>query len=464
MLPCFWHRRIEAGDLGSHTYNAWLAQLISRGQAPGLYIARQSTNVLSDLLLAHLGTLLGWQAAERIVVSVSALVFFWGAFALIQAASMRPPWLLTPAIAMLTYGWTFQMGFLNYYLSLGLAFLAIALFWRAEGARGWIGAAFLSGLAFVAHPIGFLLLVGVSVYVRFAERIRGWVRWMLFPAALFAIAGVHFYVRWRYVTSDPVWRHFYLFSGPDQLVVFGHRYRLVALAFLLAAGCIGAAGVASDFYKGEFWRTLRTPLELGVLAIFATGMIWGGISISGYSMGLGFLPQRVSLISAVLLLCLLGCMRPRAWHLIGLSICAAVFFSFLYQDTGTINRMEARAENLLATLPRGTRVIATIWPLPGWRVGVDHIFDRACIDKCFAYSNYEPSTKQFRIRVQPGSPVAVADAAQGLAMREGTYVVKAEDLPLEQLYQCNPGDLTQFCLRNLSAGELNSRLGYQPVY
>src|SRR5262249_52154204 len=36
LIPCFWHRRIEAGDLPSHVYNAWLAQLIGQGQAPGL--------------------------------------------------------------------------------------------------------------------------------------------------------------------------------------------------------------------------------------------------------------------------------------------------------------------------------------------------------------------------------------------------------------------------------------------
>src|SRR5712692_7518708 len=41
VVPCYWHRRIEAGDLASHTYNAWLAQLIGQGQAPGLYIVRQ---------------------------------------------------------------------------------------------------------------------------------------------------------------------------------------------------------------------------------------------------------------------------------------------------------------------------------------------------------------------------------------------------------------------------------------
>ena len=39
LVPCFWQRRIQAGDLASHVYNAWLAQLIERGQAPGLWIA-----------------------------------------------------------------------------------------------------------------------------------------------------------------------------------------------------------------------------------------------------------------------------------------------------------------------------------------------------------------------------------------------------------------------------------------
>ena len=122
LLPCFWHKRIEAGDLASHTYNAWLAQLIERGQAPGLYIARQWSNVLVDVALLRLGNAVGLPAAEKIVVSVCVLTFFWGAFALISAATDRRPWVLAPGIAMIAYGWTFHMGFMNYYLSLGLAF------------------------------------------------------------------------------------------------------------------------------------------------------------------------------------------------------------------------------------------------------------------------------------------------------------------------------------------------------
>src|SRR5690242_13942800 len=134
LVPCFWHRRIEAGDLGSHVYNAWLAQLIEKGQAPGLYFARQWNNVLFDLLLLKFGNAFGLAAAQKMVVALCVLVFFWGVFALLVAVTARAPWFLLPCLAMLAYGWTFNIGFFNYYLSLGLGFLALAILWHKPGA------------------------------------------------------------------------------------------------------------------------------------------------------------------------------------------------------------------------------------------------------------------------------------------------------------------------------------------
>src|SRR6516225_6615182 len=91
LVPCFWHKRIEAGDLPSHTYNAWLAQLIHQGQAPGLYIEFRWNNILVDHALQKLGALFGFFAAERILVVICVLLFFWGSFALISAAHRRSP-------------------------------------------------------------------------------------------------------------------------------------------------------------------------------------------------------------------------------------------------------------------------------------------------------------------------------------------------------------------------------------
>src|SRR5580658_2720515 len=104
LAPCYWQPRLQAGDLSSHIYNAWLVQLIESGRTTGLAVARQSTNILFDLILSGLYRAVGAQAAQRVAVSVAVLTCVWGVFAFIAAASGRRPWGLKPAIAMLAYG------------------------------------------------------------------------------------------------------------------------------------------------------------------------------------------------------------------------------------------------------------------------------------------------------------------------------------------------------------------------
>ncbi len=463
VLPCFWHNKIEAGDLPSHAYNAWLAQLIAQGQAPGLYLANQWNNVLVDLMLAKVGALVGIAAAEKIVVTLCVLVFFWGAFRMMTAAAGWSPWFLAPAIAMVSYGWTFQMGFLNYYLSLGLAFFAIALFWRGGPAQ-WLVGSLLAVAALIAHPIGFLWLIGTALYVTLAERLSASRRWALFPAALAALLGLHFYISHRYRTGGVVGLRIYRFIGPDQLVIYGQRYRLLAAAFLLLVVVIVVDGLRKETEKLDLVRKSWTACELWTLTVVGVAVMWEGITIPNYGTGLTFLPERLSSISAVLMLCVLAMVPPRKWHLAVLLGCAALFFAWMWQDTRTLNMMEEEAVKLVSGLPPGTKVIQTIWPLRGFRVDGEHIVDRACIGRCFAFANYEPSSGQFRIRVEPNSPVVVASAVDGLAMREGKYVVRPNDPPMLQIYQCDEQDLTKLCLRQLVPGEMNGRLGYHPKY
>src|SRR4029077_18189256 len=68
LIPCFWHAHMQAGDLASHVYNAWLAQLVGEGKAPGIYLVWQWNNVLFDLMLLKLGEVFGFAAAEKIAV------------------------------------------------------------------------------------------------------------------------------------------------------------------------------------------------------------------------------------------------------------------------------------------------------------------------------------------------------------------------------------------------------------
>jgi hypothetical protein len=461
VVPCLWHRRIEAGDLASHTYNAWLAQLISRGQAPGLYVAHQWNNILLDIALVRLGEIVGFAAAEKIVVPLGVLIFFWGSFALITAATGREPWFLIPAILMVAYGWTFQAGFLNYYLSLGLASFSIALFWRGRLVEKLLGL-ILAGLALLGHPVGLLWLAGTAAYISLAGRLQSRWRWTLFFAALAAILAMHFYVSHIYRTYGPVLWRFYLFSGPDQLVIYGRRYRILAAVVLLLALSF-ILGAFRDWGKEEFQRRIRTPVELWLLALFATAMVWGDIVMPRFATGFTFLPMRLSTITGVLGLCVLGCVPPKKWHLAGLLGCEVVFFLWMYQDTAALNRMEGEAENLVRGLPYGHRVVPSIWSPPGWRISPEHVVDRACIGRCFVYSNYEPSTRQFRIRVGlDGSPLVVSSPAAALAMSEGRYVVQPPDLPLAQIYQCDEKDLGRLCIRDLASGEINGRIGYHP--
>ncbi len=468
LIPCFWHRRIEAGDLGSHAYNAWLAQLIEKGQAPGLYIAGQWNNVLFDLLLLKFGNWFGLAAAQKIVVPLCTLIFFWGVFALQVAVTGRAPWLLLPCLAMLAYGWTFNIGFFNYYLSLGLGFLALAILWRkpfASVASTDVALAVaMAILVLVAHPQGFVWLLGCVGYIFLWRILPGWWKLAVPGSAVVAMIAARLYLSHHY-EAFAVWDSFGpgIYNGSDQIALYGIKYYVLSgLALLFGIACFAIDRVRRGGER-ESWVPLRLPLELHWVVVFATYVLPDVLRLPLYSGWVGALALRLTTVSATLGLCVLAFMQPRKWHAIGFAAIAIVFFSFLYQDTAALNRMEAQIERLVASLPRGERVTATIWAPPDSRLPyVHHMVDRACIGRCFSFQNYEPASKQFRVRVEEGSPVATTNSNASQQMEAGEYAVQPSDLPMAQVYQCNDNDLTQLCVRQLAAGETNGRLGYHP--
>jgi hypothetical protein len=283
-------------------------------------------------------------------------------------------------------------------------------------------------------------------------------------AALASLLVVHSYL--EHQSRFPVdWVHdpFYLMTGADQLTLYGQRYAILGWVALVFAALCFLVDVISHWRDTSFWQSLRLPAEFYVIALVAVALLPENLrpSISGGWIGL--LASRLTAITAIFGLCLMSCLKPRKWHLVGFGSCAIVFFSFLYQDTLVLNRMESNAENLVSPLPFGTRVIATIWAPPESRVSfIGHIADRACIGHCFSYANYEPSSGQFRIRVRHSSPIVSASDDDTEDMQAGVYDVEDEDLPLKQIFQCDERDLTTLCVRDLAAGEKNGRLGYKP--
>jgi len=463
LIPVFWHSHVEAGDLGSHVYNAWLAQLVQKGTAPGVYSVWQWKNILFDLLLLSLSNLFGIPAAEKIAVALCVLLFFWSVFALIAVATRRAPWFLTPFLAMLTYGYVFHMGFMNYYLSIALASLGLSLVWSGRP-KLQLASLALIPLMLLAHPLGFLWFLAAAAYLLLWQHLPRWR--IVFPLLGFAII---FAIRWfishhsAYEFSWPD-HPFYFFNGADQFIVFGARYRYIS-AIVLAFGLLMAGlDLRGAPRASSWWKDRLLLLEFCVIAFLVTSLVPENLRLSQDAGWIGLLVSRLTLITAIYVLCFLGSFAPRRWHLVALSVCALVFFVFLYQDTSLVARLEANAEKITRSLPFGTRVLRTIDAPDGWRsLFIYHSLDRACIGHCFAFSNYEASTKQFRLRVRENSPVVVFDPDDSESMESGDYSVQPEDLPLKQIDQCDPADPTILCLRDLSPHEENGRLSHPPL-
>jgi hypothetical protein len=201
---------------------------------------------------------------------------------------------------------------------------------------------------------------------------------------------------------------------------------------------------------------------LYAVAFCATALLPENLRPSVNAGWIGVLGSRLTTISAILGLCILGTLKPRKWHLAGFSVCGIVFFAFLYQDTGWLNRLEANAEKLVANLPAGTRVIVSASAPADSRIAfIGHAVERACIGHCFSYANYEPASGEFRVRVREGSPVATFSTDLAEDMASGEYELDDSDLPMKQIYQCDAGDLTKLCIRDLQAGETNGRLSFK---
>lgn len=445
--------------MGSHTYNAWLAQLIQRGQVSGLAVVWMWHNVLLDLLLAGFGKFLSLRAAEKIAVSLSVLIFFMGSFAFMTAINGRAPWMLIPCLMMFSYGWTFEAGFFNYYLSIGLSFFSLAVFWRA---RKWSKLAFLlpAPLVMLAHGMGLAWLAAAAAYLAayaFAPRI--W-RYGLFVGAIMALIASRWFFYHHY-NSLPEVAPFYWFTGADQLAMASPRYWVVAIVFLLAA----FGFILWELRRRKLASTSETGMGISIhlylLSLAGAFFLPDGILFPAYSAALALITPRLTLIAAVMLCSWLGSLRPRSAHLFVFGALAIAFFSMLYRDTGQLNSMEARIEQLVRVLPPDQRVLGTILAKDGSRFIVQHMLDRACIGHCFSYGNYEPTSGAFRVRAIDGNPYQMDDGESTSEMEDGTYVVQPEDLPAYQVFQCGP-QWQDLCIRPLHAGEENDRGASHP--
>ena len=454
LLPCFWQSRIQSIDLSSHIYNAWLASLIAKNQAPGLWIAHQSNNVLFDLLLAWLFPHFGAAAAQRIAVGAAVLIFSWGAILLISHGRPKNLWFLLPSIAVFSYGFIFHAGFFNFYLGLGISFWYLAFFLSG----GWWVRCLVTPLlllAWVAHPLPVVWAIGLAVYIAVAECLPAQGRVILLAAGLLALLEAHFLLVTRYQTLWSLDQAWYT-TGAKQLILFGRAYEIPYWLFLAAWAMLFWRRVAACG-----WRDLPLDLrfQLWLLTAAAVAMIPADIAFTQFESPFDFVSLRLSLAAGVMLGAFLVDVQPKNYEKLVLSLSALIFYGLVFRDAGKLNRMEDQVDAALTQVPANSRVIGLLrTPSIDFSPG-EHQLDRACIGRCFSYANYEPSTGQFRVRAAPGNPIVMTDYADVYAVELGRYRVQAADLPVFLIYLCGP-DGQQVCSRELHEGEAIGRFAH----
>jgi hypothetical protein len=481
LIPCYWQPHIEAGDMLSHLYNAWLEKLIAHGQAPGLQVVPVWTNTVFEIVEGWLQRAFGVVTAERIGASGVVLVFFWGALALISTVTRTRPWFIAPLVAMLAYGYVFHLGLTDFYISVGLSFIFLTRVWRGGLANRIIALPILL-LACMAHASAAVWIVGLTSYALIARKLRPRFHAPLFLLSLLALLAIRQY--WL-AHFESFWTPRQLLSatGADQLWVFGPQYAVLALGTLLLWTMLA-------FQRGRDWNDTGTRVfaQLYLLSASAVVLLPASIKLSAYEVPFSSIYERMSLITAVLACAVAAGAKPKRWHSVMIALVAVLYFFFLFLDHRAINRIEAKAETLVSQVPPYQRVLALLPPLsssdadahfvsrienklansmaalplvrrviqlfPDSRLSMIRIIDRVCIGRCFSYGNYEPATHQFRIRAAPGNRIVEWNAQADSALLNGRYVVKESDLPLYQIYRCGNAS-TDLCIRSLAAGEVN---------
>lgn len=448
LIPCFWQSRIQAGDLSSHLYNAWLATLINQGQAPGLWIEHRSNNVAFDVAMQWLLQQAGPGLAQRIPAAASVLIFGWGALAFISAIAGKNKWWFTvPVVWMATYGFFYEMGFFNFLLSFGLCLWYLTIFSRC-GWRMSLAASPLLILAWIAHPFPAVWAAGMAAFLALTRNRQLRERLITLGLCVAILVAARFVLLSRYRCRWS-WEQTLLVSGADQLLIFGFKYFYVIAPFALVSILLFVRWI-----KTYGWTKLlfAIPFELWVLNAAAVLLIPNDVLFPTYAVAFGYIANRLSLPAGIMVCALLAQVPLRTYEKAAMVAIAAAFCVMMYADTRELNRWEDSVDAQIAQLPSGQRVVSA---LPVLYAPVDplwHMVDRACVGHCYSYGNYEPASRQFRVRAQEGNGIVFSKYADVYGLERAKYIVQARDLPLYLIYACHS---TQWeaCVRPLSAGE-----------
>lgn len=417
---------------------------------PGLWIASQSNNILFDVLLEALFVNVGPALAQRIAVSLSVLVFAWGAVRFIERIAGKNRRFVVPCVALFSYGYIFHIGFFNFYLSMGLCLWYLAIVWMKSW-RTHALASFLLIPAWVAHPFPVIWALGIAAYAICVRTLSKRGRTLVFLLGISFLVVLHYFLLSRYRVEWSAQQIVFV-TGTNQLSVFGPEFMipLAALLFVwlrLLRKLIKLRGLE---------LVDEIPLQLWLLNAMAVVLVPNQIQFSQFDRQFGYITTRLSLGAAILLCTALASVPSDKFGSFSLAITTIAFFALLYRSEQKLNRLEDRLDAVIGEMPAKQRVIAQV-PKQSLRwLCFQHDLDRACIGRCFSYGNYEASSGQFRVHALANNGVVLSDHNDVDAVRTGKYIVRASDLPLELVFPCGAG-YHDVCSRKLQAGEINGQ-------
>jgi hypothetical protein len=444
-LALFLVPRPSTGDLHSHVYNAWLASLAKRGELPGIFVVNEWTNVLVDRVLDLLLAAVPVAFAESIVMVLLAEAFIWSAFAFCCSVTRQPCWEWLPILGVLALGWTFQMGFANWYASAALALLASA---AALGPFHWKMRASVAipmlVLAATANP---LPVVWSAVVVALVLAIRRWPSRSV-PATIVAIAAICGPAaalaeggRARYHLTQLTTA-----TGADQLHVFGAEYGWFDLALLF----LWVTTLASTASRPRRAAVLPVAVFSTACCLLVPDVIW----FPGFAAPLSFHAARTSLLSGVAWTAAAACAPPVRWRLGAIGGLAGAWCLLVCADVRAISRVNSEIERAVATLPPASRVVSAVGTPPSRIQVLEHVVDSACVGRCFSWGNYEPASTVFRVRAREGNTFVVSQYSEAMDMVRGTYRAPDLPFPLWKVHPCNLlSDPPRFCVSRVGVGE-----------
>lgn len=176
-VPLLWPRIPPLLDLPSHMASYYLALNLS--DAPDLrrfFAFRWELigNLGADLLIMPLAALFGVEIATKLLAIIVAVLTALGFLLLAREVHGRLPATALAAVP-LAYNYPFILGFINYSLSTAVAFLAFALWIRWSSPefhrRRALLFILLAAVVWVAHAIGWVILVAVCTTYEFHKRV-----------------------------------------------------------------------------------------------------------------------------------------------------------------------------------------------------------------------------------------------------------------------------------------------------